>query len=48
MGGYPDGASLLSRAGACGERVVWRRAVRLIFADWLPQDGVSAGSHPRV
>lgn len=28
------------------ERVGRRRAVRLIFAGWLPQDGVSAGSHP--
>lgn len=25
-----------------------RRAVRLICAGWLPHDGVSAGSHPRV
>lgn len=32
----------------CGERVVSRRAVRLIFADWVPQEGVSAGSRPRV
>lgn len=25
-----------------------RRAVRLIYAGWLPQDGISAGSHPHL
>jgi hypothetical protein len=44
---YPDGASSLP-CESDGERVVWRRAVRLIFAGWLPQEGVSAGSHPLV
>ena len=34
-----------SSVSLCGERVVSRRAVRLIYADWLPQDGVSAGSY---
>lgn len=27
-------------------RVIYRRAVNLIYAGWLPQDGVSAGAVP--
>src|SRR5680860_252680 len=33
--------------GPVGERV-FRRAVRLICAGWLPQDGVTVRSRPRV
>ncbi len=46
--GATPAASRASSASLGGERVVSRRAVRLIYAGWIPQDGVSAGSSPRV
>src|SRR5699024_443025 len=36
----------LGRRETVGVRVIYRRAVNLIYAGWLPQDGVSAGAVP--
>src|SRR3954468_3579877 len=38
------GASCFVAAPGDGERVAWRRVVRLICAGWLPQDGAFGGS----
>ena len=50
-GWVPGGASFLvalARGVRLGERVVVDGVVSLIFAGWVPQDGVSAGALTRV
>lgn len=46
--GVGPGRRLLLRGSGWSVSVSSRRAVSLIFAGWLPQDGSSAGAGPRV